>query len=277
MKRFGSDRLPVRAGSAIGAGRFWLRQRLWSAAAVLLLLGGSAAAVVAASVASGNNASQATAAFRSSSAQLASSLKLAIQHEQDLMTSTSAFVAENPAVSNTRFRAWATAERALARYPEVMGLGDAVVVPQSKLAAFAATSERDPAGALPANGTFSVVPAGRRSFYCFTGAAVYPGSASTVPAGFDYCDGPLARSILAARDSGVSAYLPIRIGKITGLTVYTPVYRGGIVPATSTPFARCGEGGAAVAMLVPEAEQGWPPRSPSAGASHGTSESRLNG
>jgi diguanylate cyclase (GGDEF)-like protein len=233
MNMFRSSRLAVRTVAATSAGRLWLRRRLWSVAAVLLLLGGSAAAVVAARAASANSARQAGAAFRSSSTQVAASLQLAIQHEQDLMTSTSAFVAGNPAVSNAQFRVWATAERALARYPEVLGLGDAVVVSQSELAAFAAASERDPAGALPANGTFSVVPAGRRPFYCFTGAAVNPGPSSTVPAGFDYCDGPLGRSILAARDSGVSAYLPIRIGTITGLAIYTPVYRGGIVPATT--------------------------------------------
>ena len=233
MKRFGSDRLAARTGAGLGAGRFWLQQRLWIAAAALLLLGGSGAAVVAASVASGHDASQANEAFRSSSAQVASSLTLAIQHEQDLMTSTSAFVAGNSTASNTRFRGWATAERALQRYPEVLGLGYAVVVPQSKLAAFTAASRRDPAGALSANGAFSVVPAGQRSFYCFTGGAVNPGGTSTVPAGFDYCDGPLARPILAARDSGASAYLPIRVGAVTGMTVFTPVYRGEIVPATT--------------------------------------------
>jgi len=38
----------------------------------------------------------------------------------------------------------------------------------------------------------------------------------------------------------------------------------------SPPTPRCREGGAALAMLVPEAEQDWPPRSPPAGASHDT-------
>jgi diguanylate cyclase (GGDEF)-like protein len=232
MKRVGSDRLEGRTGGGTGDGRSWLRHRLWSAIAVLLVLVGSGTTIVAASVTSASNAGDAKTAFRASSEQVAASLKLAIQHEQDLMTSMSAFVAGNPAVSNTRFRAWATAERALARYPEVLGLGDAVLVPESKLARFAAASERDPAGALPANGIFTVVPAGRRPAYCFTGAAVNPGRASTVPAGFDYCDGPLGQPILAARDSGASAYLPIHVGAVTGLTVYTPVYRGGIVPAT---------------------------------------------
>ena len=218
MKRFGSGRLALGPGAGLGGGRFRLQQRLWSGAAALLLLGGSGAAVAAASVQSGHNASQANQAFRSSSAQVASSLKLAIQHEQDLMTSTSAFVAGNPTASNTQFRGWASAERALARYPEVLGLGDAVVVPQSKLAAFAAASERDPAGALSANGAFSVVPSGPRAFYCFTAAAVNPGAANAVPAGFDYCDGPLARPIrshvlVGPGAGGSSAYrrlLPLR-------------------------------------------------------------------
>ena len=43
-----------------------------------------------------------------------------------------------------------------------------------------------------------------------------------------------------------------------------------IVAADSLYAARCREGGAALAMLVPEAEQDWPPRSPPAGASHDT-------
>jgi len=34
--------------------------------------------------------------------------------------------------------------------------------------------------------------------------------------------------------------------------------------------ARCREDGVALAVLVPEAEQDWPPRSPPAGASHDT-------
>jgi diguanylate cyclase (GGDEF)-like protein len=231
MTTFEGDDPSLTQAAELGGIRLWLRRRLWGAAAVSLLLLGSGAAVVAASVASRRDASQANTAFRSSAAQVASSLKLAIQHEQDLMTSASAFVATNPGLTSVGFRAWATAERALARYPEVLGLGEAVVVPQSGLAAFAAEAERDSPSGPSGKRAFTVVPAGRRPFYCFTQAAVHPGS-GTVAAGIDYCDGPLGRAILAARDSGVRAYLPIRIGTLTALTVYTPVYRGGLVPAT---------------------------------------------
>jgi len=43
-----------------------------------------------------------------------------------------------------------------------------------------------------------------------------------------------------------------------------------IVAADSLHAARCREGGAALAMLVPEAEQDWPPGSPPPGASYDT-------
>jgi diguanylate cyclase (GGDEF)-like protein len=232
MRRGRSHELAAGSGGDPTDGRIRLQHRLWTAVAVSLLVAGSAGTVVAASIQSDHNASQATQAFRSLSMQVDSSLRLAIQHEQDLAASASSFVAGNPNASSSRFGEWANAERALARYPEVLGLGYAVVIPASDLARFAAAAVRDPAGSLSSGRVFSVVPSGTRSFYCFTAGAVHPGASNTVPAGYDYCDGPLGRPILAARDSGASAYIPIQVGTVTGLSVYTPVYRGGTVPAT---------------------------------------------
>jgi len=43
-----------------------------------------------------------------------------------------------------------------------MGLGESVIVPSAKLAAFAASAVRDPAGPLGPDGTFDVIPPGDR-------------------------------------------------------------------------------------------------------------------
>ena len=180
---------------------------------------------MAARVQSHREASQATQAFRAVSAQVAASVKLAIQRDQDLVVSTAAFVAGDPTAPNSRFVQWARRVQAIQRYPELLGLGDAVIVTPSRLRAFAAAARHDPAGALSAGGTFTVSPPGHRALYCFTQNYLSRGARNSYPAGFDWCDGPLRQPLLAARDSGASAYLPITIGTITALTVFTPVYR----------------------------------------------------
>jgi diguanylate cyclase (GGDEF)-like protein len=203
--------------------------------AALLVVAGCSGTVIAAGVQSRDSASQARQLFKSQSVEVAANLELAIQHEEDLVASTSAFIAGNPGASSAEFTQWASAERALERYPEVLGLGTAVIVPASRLGAFASAGKRDLPGSGATGRPFSVIPPGRRPFYCLTvGAAARGGN--SIPAGLDYCDGPLARPILAARDSGVSAYLPIKVGTATGLSAFNPVYRGGVIPAT--PAAR---------------------------------------
>jgi diguanylate cyclase (GGDEF)-like protein len=211
-------------------GRFRWQRRLWSAIAVLLLATGSAGAVVAAGIQSRSDAAQARQRFGYSSQQVASTLKLAIQHEADLVVSAGGFVAGNPNASNAQFVRWAGSVRALQRYPELFGLGHVVIVPGARLAAFAARALRDPVGHPAAPGVFTVLPAGHRSFYCLLAAATLSRGLVFFPAGYDFCD--TGASSLAGRDSGVSAYEPLQAGPLTLLSVMAPVYRGGSVPST---------------------------------------------
>jgi diguanylate cyclase (GGDEF)-like protein len=213
------------------ARRFSWQRRVWAAVAVALAIAGSAGAVVAAEVQSGHNAARARQAFVSSSAQVALTLKLAIGHEQDLIVGAGAFVSGDPRASNSQFVEWTRAARAFPRYPEVLGLGHAVIVPASQLAAFAAAALRDPVGRLSARGTFVVVPPGRRAFYCLAVGGAGRSAGDAEPAGYDFC-GPGGPANLASRDSGASTYVPIRHGTSTVLAVQTPVYRGGVLPAT---------------------------------------------
>jgi diguanylate cyclase (GGDEF)-like protein len=196
--------------------------RLWSVAAVLVVVAGVVASFVAARVDSENSSGQTRAAFRSSAVDLASTLKLAIQHEQDLVVSGGAYIGGNPDGSQAQFLAWATAIRALARYPELQGLGFVVVVPAAKLPEFAAAHARPGA-------YFSVFPPGKRPFYCLGQVGVARGALSTV-VGVDYC--ATSATTLTTRDTGVGTYYPVGVGQTSSLGIDTPVYRGGIVPAT---------------------------------------------
>ena len=222
------------AGSRRAVRRGFSRRRRVSAlVAGLLVLMGSAGAVWAASVQSSNDRNTARGTFRSSSAEVASSLQLAIQEEDDLLVNAGAYVSDNPRSSNIRFRRWASAVRALQRYPELITLGVLAVVPAAKLAAFAANAQRDPAGYLSAGNIFRVIPPGARSFYCLAAALASRGL--PLPAGADYCaSASLRSSILATRDAARGDSRPYRIGTLTLLTTSTPVYRGGGIPATRT-------------------------------------------
>jgi diguanylate cyclase (GGDEF)-like protein len=230
----GTDEAGRTAGPAPGAGRrFGLQRRVWVVIAALLAVVGCAGAVMAASVQSRNDGEKGRHAFASSSAGAGSSLKLALQHEEDLVISAGGFIAGNPRSSNRQFGAWVESVRALQRYPEVLLLGVTRIVPASKLAVFAAAAVRDPVGPLAADGTFKVVPPGHRPFYCLNVGVKARRGISPFPAGVDFCGpGTLGASSLAARDSGLSAYVPVKVGVKTLLGVAAPVYRGGLIPST---------------------------------------------
>ena len=78
------------------------------------------------------------------------------------------------------------------------------------------------------------MPPGNRPFYCLTEGSISSNLQSTqVPAGFDYCAASATSGlILSPRDSGRGIYFPYTNGKKTELVINTPVYQGGVVPAT---------------------------------------------
>ena len=98
--------------------------------------------------------------------------------------------------------------RALERYPELLGFGQAIIVSAAQLPAFEARAMADPAGPLAADGTFQVIPPGPRPFYCFPPTGQARTTAGALPAGFDYCAGGPASAGLLARDTGQGAYIP---------------------------------------------------------------------
>jgi diguanylate cyclase (GGDEF)-like protein len=211
------------------------RKSVWAAAALLLVFGGVLASVLGARAVARSDAGKARLAFHLASAEIASTLRLAIQHEEDLVVSASAFVAGDPGVSPAGFDRWAESVHAMQRYPELQNIGLVALVGASRLAAFEARLAGDPVRALgPSSvapgGGFQVLPAGRRPFYCFAVAGLARSAASYLPAGVDYC--VLSPQLMPDREFALTGYAPVLEGASSMLGVETPVYRGGVVPAT---------------------------------------------
>ncbi len=203
----------------------------WGIAALLVfavLLGGS---WLAASALAQNETGKAQREFRASSAHAASTLQLAIQHEEDLIVSAGGFVVAQPNTSNGEFIRWANSVKALPRYPELLSMGYVRVIPDAQLAGFIAAVKHS---SLPGARLLDrVSPPGRRPFYCLAVGGFQRGVQSTYPPGFDLCAvEPLRSQVLEARDSGRLTYLPFQAGKTKTLGVFGPVYQGGTTPAT---------------------------------------------
>ena len=157
---------------------------------------------------------------------------MAIEREDDLILSGAAYLAANPTGSEAQFVQWSRSVEAMKRYPELNDFGNAVIVPASDLATFAAWARVHPSAPLGPNGTFNVDPPGPRAYYCFGTVDNARSAEVGAPAGQDFCATGLGTSLLAARDSGKGSYEPFTVGTDLQLGVSTPYYRGGGVPST---------------------------------------------
>jgi diguanylate cyclase (GGDEF)-like protein len=200
--------------------------------AILLATGGLVTGLLAAASAASADNAKSRAALTRSSAGIAASLRLALQHEDDLVVNTGGYLVANPTATEQDFLRWSAAVQLPQRYPEVQGIGALVIVPHSQLASFTARAVADPAGPIGRDATFTVTPAGARPFYCLTVLGLNRTAATVSPAGLDYCAGADGTALLAARDSGLGSYTPYRFGNQTWLGIQTPVYTGGAIPTT---------------------------------------------
>ena len=223
---------PVRSKRARESRWRSMRARLWLTVAVVIVLVGALGSIWASSVVARNDAQTSRQNFRATVLEIASTLKLAIQHEQDLVVNAGAFFVQSPRATQTDFRRWMAASETFERYPELTGIAEVVVVPAAQLAAFEARALADPAGTLGPNHTFQITPPGTRPYYCFANAALARVGQSVTPAGFDYCASALGPQFLKGRDSGEGAYLPYGNGTSKQLVVGTPIYSTGYAPKT---------------------------------------------
>jgi hypothetical protein len=96
---------------ALGRGR----KGIWAAVAVLLLIAATLGSVLGARAVARSDAAKAQLSFHLASDEIASTLRLAIQHEEDLVVSAGAFVISNPKASPADFDRWAESVHAMQR------------------------------------------------------------------------------------------------------------------------------------------------------------------
>jgi len=212
------------------------RASVWTALTALLVAAGVLGAVLGARVVARSDAEKARLAFHLASSETASTLKMAIQHEEDLVDGASSFMADNPTASPADFDRWAQSAQAMKRYPELQNIGLVALVPASGLKSFEARLAANPVRALGPEwagppGPLQVLPPGNRPYYCLAVAGLARSVSTYLPAGVDYC--ALAPALMPGRDSGAASYAPFMRGSATALGVSTPVYRGGAVPRTT--------------------------------------------
>ena len=208
------------------------RRILWLATVAVLAVSGLLGSLFGASYLARSDAANARDAFVAASDGIASTLKLALQHEQDLATAAGAVATDNSALSRHGFITWTNSIRAFQRYPELQSIYELTMVRPSSLSTFEAVQTADPSGPLGTNGVFTVSPAGSRPYYCLVAATQSRTAAPSLPAGFDYCTTTLGAVLLTARDTGADAYLPYKSGQAEEMAVGTAIYRGGVVPTT---------------------------------------------
>jgi hypothetical protein len=162
-------------------------------------------------------------ALVSSSVEVAAALRLAIQHEQDLIISTESFIVGNLSPSQSQFTRWAHEVGVLTRYPELFDLLVVQYVPASQLAAYAERTSTD------RSAPFTVLPPGKEPFYCFASVGVERSGGAVIPTHYNLCAGILGQKVQDARAQGTSAVLPLT-EKLLALDV--PIYSTGSVPST---------------------------------------------
>jgi diguanylate cyclase (GGDEF)-like protein len=200
--------------------------RAWSAVAALIVITGTLGSVIGADAVAHATDERSHRQFTTSSTEIASTLKLAIQTEKDLIESTESYLIGNPLTTQTQFKKWSTDLHILKRYPELEGLGVIKIVPYAQLAAYAKSVDVDQAA------PFVVSPAGRRPYYCLAQYGIFRPHAQALSRDVDLCDSPVRATILGARDTGKDYVIPYTFLGVPTIGLETPIYRGNDVPTT---------------------------------------------
>ncbi len=212
----------------------------WAAVAALCVVLGAIASVLGARAVARNDTSSTRTAFAQSSKAIATTVKLAIQRQEELTIAAATYFAANPKATPAEFGRWVTWARTQRRYPELDALGLLPAPPPpAKASASAASGKASGASgnASGASGNASNVP---------DGASGTPGNASSAPANTsgtsaDASSTPAKTSTppvhvspaqLLSRDTGLSIYRQISAGHRPALAIQTPVYRGNVTPHT---------------------------------------------
>jgi diguanylate cyclase (GGDEF)-like protein len=222
------------------------RLGVWAAVALTCVAAGTVGSVLGARTVASNDKGKTREAFNQTATGIASSLKVAVQREEDLTVSASTFYAGNPKTSAAEFAKWAKWAQMLRHYPELDALGLVTQVRAPQLAAFVAqakgiklkapTAAKSTKPAAAAAAALRIVPGGTRPYYCLAGVELARSRADSSPTGLDYC--AQTPALIASRDTAHSVEEPATITapvsgrRVRAVRVQTPVYRGGQPPIT---------------------------------------------
>jgi diguanylate cyclase (GGDEF)-like protein len=190
---------------------------MWAAAAVVCVLAGSAASVLGARAVAHHDAAKTETSFQQGSQAIASTLKLAVQRQEELTVAASTFFAGNPKATPAEFARWVTWARTRRRYPELDALGLLPAPPK-------------PAPVVHKPTAVSASSTGTASSSTSSEASPTPIHVSSPPAPPPPVH--VAPALLLSRNTGLSIYHPISAGKRQALAITTPVYRGNLTPHT---------------------------------------------
>ncbi|HWX96172.1 MAG TPA: EAL domain-containing protein [Solirubrobacteraceae bacterium] len=225
------------------------RRLVWGAVALLCVAGGTVGSILGAQTVAHKDANKARQASQQTSADVASTLKLSVQHQEDFAIGATTFFAGNPKASPAEFEAWARYGDGFHRYPELAKLSLVTLVRAAELPAFEAKLTGRPlklplptrrtikglrVQSTPSTGSsLRIVPSGKRPVYCFAIAGLPRSSARYTPAGLDLC--AVTPGLLSSRDSAQSLYTSASTGHTPALGIARPVYKGGVPPSGFSP------------------------------------------
>ncbi len=231
------------SGEADGQGSRWSLSNIsWPrlAIALVVLAVGAVASVLGARAVARSNADSARTAFQHASAGTSGAVKLALAHQDGVLTASGTYLSKNPEGSAAEFKNWSGWARLMHSHPELEALSLIALVRAPELAAFHAHVAGVPYKP-PARTTTSatgvkttavvapkVTPNGR-SFECLPIGTVGRNAASQPAGSFDVCSENHA--LLATRDTGRSLYNGVSAaGGGEALEILTPIYRSNVLP-----------------------------------------------
>jgi len=224
----GADAPGPATGAEVTRSPLRSRKWIWASLAVICLLVGAVASLLGARSLARSDTATARHSFKQGSAAITATVKLGLQHEEDLLASAGTYFAGNPIASRTEFAVWAEWARTLRNHPDLDSLGLISLVRSPQLGELESRLARS--AKKPALAHLRITPRSTSATHCLAIATLSRGPAVSPAPGLDYC----ARNagLLTTRDTALSSFTPVALATGAGLEVQTPVYRGGAAPST---------------------------------------------
>jgi diguanylate cyclase (GGDEF)-like protein len=206
--------------------------RKWAVIAALVVLLGSLSAVIGANAVDGAQSTRIHKSFLTSSIEIAATLKLEIQGQQDLISSVHSFLIGDPNASQAKFNTWSRDVGVFSHYRAVDEVGVINYVTAAQLPAFAKRVSADQTT------PFAIIPAGKRPYYCLAPIGITRHGSETLPRDLDVCATALGPLMTTARRTGKSAVLPYSFDGVRTMALEEPIYQNGVVPTTEVARER---------------------------------------